>query len=93
MIVTMTNDVLGLPRGRSLTRADLDAMPDDGHRCELIDGVLVVSPAPRINHQGGGRQPSPAAAPDMSSSTVRALMTPVTEPFGIDLVPADLIDG
>jgi hypothetical protein len=30
-----------------LTRADLADMPDDGHRYELVDGVLVVSPAPR----------------------------------------------
>lgn len=42
---------LGLPRGRPLTRDDLDQMPDDGHRYELIDGVLVVSPAPRTAHQ------------------------------------------
>ncbi|MCS3880956.1 hypothetical protein M2359_004585 [Gordonia amarae] len=47
----MTSDVLGLPRGRALTRADLDAMPDDGHRYELIDGILIVSPAPRRVHQ------------------------------------------
>ncbi|WP_454301594.1 Uma2 family endonuclease [Salana multivorans] len=40
-----------LPRGRSLTRADLAALPDDGHRYELVDGVLVVTPAPRIQHQ------------------------------------------
>ncbi|OUZ07614.1 hypothetical protein BHE97_16040 [Aeromicrobium sp. PE09-221] len=44
-------EVLGLPRGRALTRDDLDAMPDDGHRYELIDGVLLVSPAPRLVHQ------------------------------------------
>ena len=42
---------VGLPRGRALTRADLAAMPDDGHRYELLDGVLVVSPAPRVGHQ------------------------------------------
>ncbi len=41
----------GLPRGRALTRDDLDAMPDDGHRYELIDGILIVSPAPRRIHQ------------------------------------------
>src|SRR6266540_5351456 len=40
-----------LPHGRPLTRADLDRMPDDGHRYELVDGVLVASPAPRPRHQ------------------------------------------
>jgi Uma2 family endonuclease len=40
-----------LAHGRPLTRADLDRMPDDGHRYELVDGVLVVSPSPRHRHQ------------------------------------------
>ncbi len=40
-----------LPRSRPLTRADLEAMPDDGHRYELIDGVLIVTPAPSWPHQ------------------------------------------
>ncbi len=36
-----------LPFGRPLTRADLEDLPeDDGHRYELIDGLLLVSPAP-----------------------------------------------
>ncbi len=43
--------VTTLPRGRAFTRDDLDAMPDDGHRYELIDGTLVVTPAPSIRHQ------------------------------------------
>lgn len=34
-----------------LTEDDLAAMPDDGHRYELIDGVLIVSPSPTIHHQ------------------------------------------
>jgi Uma2 family endonuclease len=43
--------VTALPYSRPLTRADLESMPDDGHRYELIDGTLVVSPAPRLAHQ------------------------------------------
>jgi len=43
--------VTTLPHGRPLTRADLELMPDDGHKYELLDGVLVVSPAPRTRHQ------------------------------------------
>jgi Uma2 family endonuclease len=38
-------------RGRVLTRADLEAMPDDGRRHELIDGALLVTPAPGSRHQ------------------------------------------
>ena len=43
--------VTTLPRGRPLTRADLEQVPDDGHRYELIDGALVVTPAPSMRHQ------------------------------------------
>ncbi len=34
-----------------LTREDLDALPDDGRRHELIDGTLVMSPSPGLPHQ------------------------------------------
>lgn len=33
------------------TRADRDALPDDGRRHELVDGTLIVSPAPGAAHQ------------------------------------------
>jgi Uma2 family endonuclease len=37
--------------GRPFTVAELDRMPDDGRRYELLDGVLVVSPRPTTIHQ------------------------------------------
>lgn len=46
--------VTALPRSRPLTRADLESMPDDGHRYELIDGALIVTPAPGERHQTAG---------------------------------------
>ncbi len=37
--------------GQPFTVAELDRMPDDGRRYELVDGVLVVSPRPGNPHQ------------------------------------------
>jgi hypothetical protein len=38
MVVAMSTAPIGY--GRPFTRADLERMPDDGRRYELIDGVL-----------------------------------------------------
>ena len=43
--------VTALPWGRELTQRDLESLPDDGHRYELLDGVLLVSPSPTPLHQ------------------------------------------
>jgi Uma2 family endonuclease len=40
-----------LPKSDDWTVDDLERLPDDGLRYELFDGVLVVSPAPRVAHQ------------------------------------------
>jgi Uma2 family endonuclease len=37
--------------GKPFTVAELDQMPDDGRRYELLDGVLFVSPRPTPGHQ------------------------------------------
>jgi Uma2 family endonuclease len=48
-VVTLTD---AWPRpGEPFTVSDLDRMPDDGHRYELLDGTLIVSPAPGPPHQ------------------------------------------
>jgi Uma2 family endonuclease len=38
-------------RGGPFTQADRDAMPDDGCRYDLVDGALIVTPAPIVAHQ------------------------------------------
>ncbi len=43
--------VTTLPWSRALQHADLAGMPDDGHRYELVDGTLIVTPAPSPRHQ------------------------------------------
>lgn len=40
-----------LPYGEPLTYDDLQRMPEDGHRYELVDGVLLVTPSPGAPHQ------------------------------------------
>jgi Uma2 family endonuclease len=37
--------------GEPFTVDDLERMPEDGRRYELIDGMLIVSPAPAMRHQ------------------------------------------
>jgi len=37
--------------GRPFTVAELDRMPDDGRRYELLSGALIVSPRPTTIHQ------------------------------------------
>lgn len=39
--------------GETLTVEEVWEMPDDGHRRELVDGALLVTPAPGAGHQTG----------------------------------------
>lgn len=38
-------------RAGTITRAERDALPDDGRRHELVDGALLVTPSPGSRHQ------------------------------------------
>ncbi len=42
---------LQLPWGAALTYDDLQNLPEDGHRYELLDGTLLVTPSPNFAHQ------------------------------------------
>lgn len=47
----MTAAMSDKPQRNDWTTDDLDALPDDGVRRELLDGVLLVSPSPTDIHQ------------------------------------------
>jgi Uma2 family endonuclease len=77
--------VTTLPRGRHLTRAELDALPDDGWRHELVDGALVMTPAPSPRHQlavfGLASVLGAACPPDL-----RVLFAPLDVVLAVDTV-------
>ena len=47
----MTAALSDMPPGGGWTTDDLDGLPEDGVRRELLDGVLLVSPSPSSAHQ------------------------------------------
>lgn len=47
---------MALPWGAPLTRDDLLEMPDDGHRYEIVDGTLLVTPSPGYRHQAAATE-------------------------------------
>ena len=74
-----------IPRGRPFTVDDLEGMPDDGNRYELIDGTLLVTPAPGWPHQemGGALY---VLLREHCPPELRVLMAPFA------VVPARLLD-
>lgn len=56
-----------IPQRDGWTVAELDALPDDGQRREIVDGMLLVNPPPKPGHQIGAFEIAKvldAAAPD-----------------------------
>jgi len=42
----------GIPERTLWTIADLEQLPDDGNRYEILHGELLVTPLPSAGHQG-----------------------------------------
>jgi Uma2 family endonuclease len=82
------------PAGRPFTVAELDRMPDDGRRYELVDGMLVVSPRPTQIHQVAALRMAmlldQAAPPGLQVVPEPAVMISADTEFDPDVVVVDL---
>ncbi len=74
-----------------LTREDLDALPDDRLRHELIDGAFVMTPAPGVGHQRMVRQLSSALISVCEGTRWEVLFAPLDVVLGDSVVEPDLL--
>lgn len=80
---------MGMPAHQSQWNADMvRSLPDDGQRYELIDGVLLVSPAPSKRHQRAVRMLLIAL---QSYCDPHNLGEALSSPADIALSPTDLV--
>ena len=80
---------MGMPNlAKTWTRDEVLALPDDGNRYELVDGELLVSPAPRLIHQAGVLGLFRLVDPYVSGNRVGMLML---SPADLDLRSGQLV--
>jgi len=80
---------MGMPAHQSQWNADMvRSLPDDGNRYELIDGVLLVSPAPSKRHQRAVRMLLIAL---QSYCEQHNFGEALASPADIELSPIDLV--
>jgi Uma2 family endonuclease len=89
--------------GKPFTVAELDRMPDDGHRYELPDGALAVSPRPGNPHQEVAAElldllrsacpPGLRALPEPAARVSGGEPFQAMRPFAAEVVPARLVAG
>jgi Uma2 family endonuclease len=76
---------------RELTREDLDALPDDGLRHELIDGAFVMTPAPGLPHQTLAFALARALHTASSGTELRVVMAPFDVILGANVIEPDIL--
>lgn len=78
-VMTATSSVEFPLPARPFSYADLELMPDDGRRYEIIDGILIVSPSPVTVHQR------------VSSNVLGILRAAAPPPFEVFGAPFDVV--
>ena len=78
---------------RLLTRADLDALPDDGLRHELIDGQFVMTPAPGTAHQTLSLRLGSRLDDVIRGTHLKVLAAPCDVVLGPHVVQPDVVVG
>jgi len=66
---------------RDWTAAEVDALPDDGNRYEVIDGSLVVTPSPSDRHQDAVGELYVRIKPYADALRMHAFMAPTQVRF------------
>jgi Uma2 family endonuclease len=74
-----------------LTREELDGLPDDGLRHELIDGAFVMTPAPGVGHQRMAAELYAALRVACAGTDLRVLFAPLDVVLGTSVVQPDLV--
>ncbi len=82
---------MALMASRMLTRADLDALPDDGLRHELIDGSFVMTPAPGMAHQDFTFALARALHAAAEGTNLKVMMAPYDVVIGPQVVEPDIV--
>jgi len=76
---------------RELTREDLDALPDDGLRHELIDGAFVMTPAPGLPHQTLAFALARALHTASAGTELKVVMAPFDVVLGSNVIEPDIL--
>lgn len=80
-----------MPVDNRLTREDLDALPDDGLRHELLDGTFVMTPAPGVGHQRMLARLYSALSAACEGTDLEVLFGPLDVALGSSVVQPDLV--